>query len=86
MWFPDTTTMNHFTNNFANLNLDATSYQGLDQVSISDGSTLPIHNIGLAHFPSSSRNFILKHLLHVPSITRNLIFVHQFCLDNSIFF
>ncbi|KAF5459609.1 hypothetical protein F2P56_019546 [Juglans regia] len=86
IWFPDTAATNYFTSDFANLNLDATSYHGSDQVSIGGGSTLPIQNIGFAHLESPSGNFLFHKLLHLLLITRNLIFVCQFCLDNSVFF
>ncbi|KAF5458503.1 hypothetical protein F2P56_022526 [Juglans regia] len=85
-WFLDTAATNHFTSNFSNLNLDSNSYQGSDQVSISDGSTLPIHNIGYGQIHSSSHKFLLSQLLHVPSITRNLLSIRQFCAYNFVFF
>lgn len=86
VWFQDTATKNYFTSDFSNLNLDSTTYQGSDQVSIGDGSTLPIQHIGTAHLNSSSGKFLISQLLHVPSITRNLLSVRSFCLDNSVFF
>ncbi|KAF5475787.1 hypothetical protein F2P56_007557 [Juglans regia] len=45
-WFPDIVATNHFTSDFANLNLDSMPYLGPDHVSIGDGSTLPIQNTG----------------------------------------
>lgn len=84
--FPDSAATNNFTNDFNNLTLDSISYQGSDQVSIGDGSILPIQNTGLAHLHSSSGNFLRTHLLYVPSISKNLLSVRQFYLDNSVYF
>ncbi|KAF5442908.1 hypothetical protein F2P56_035516 [Juglans regia] len=85
-WFPDTAATHHFTPDYNNLNLDSVSYQGSDQVSIGDGSSLPIQNIGTAQLHSSTGNFLLTQLLHVPSISKNLLSVRQFCQDNNVFF
>ncbi|KAF5482597.1 hypothetical protein F2P56_003155 [Juglans regia] len=85
-WFPDSAATHHFTADLAYLNLDSTPYQGSDQVSIGDGSTLPIQHSGSAHLHSPSGKFILHNLLHVPSISRNLLSVRQFCLDNHVYF
>lgn len=85
-WFPNTAATNHFTVDFNNLNLDYISYQGSDQVSIGDGSSLPIQHTGSAHLRSSTGNILLSHILHVPSISKNLLSVRQFCLDNSVYF
>lgn len=73
LWFPDTTAMNHFTLDFFNLNLDSSVYQGSDQVSIGDGSTIPIQHIGTDHIQSLFGNFLLFQLFYVPFITRNLL-------------
>ncbi|KAF5454036.1 hypothetical protein F2P56_023733 [Juglans regia] len=53
-WFPDTAAMHHFTPEYTNLNLGSSPYQGSDQISIGDGSSLPIHNIGSAQLSSST--------------------------------
>ncbi|KAF5463307.1 hypothetical protein F2P56_019229 [Juglans regia] len=47
-WFPDTGASHHFTPDYTNLNLDSASYQGSDQVSIGDGSSLPIQHHGFS--------------------------------------
>ncbi|KAF5469302.1 hypothetical protein F2P56_013386, partial [Juglans regia] len=85
-WFPDTAATHHFTADPNNLTMDSMSYQGPDQVSIGDGSTLPIHNIGSSHMTTPTGNFSLNSILHVPSISRNLLSVRQFCHDNNVFF
>lgn len=85
-WFPETAATNHFIADFKNLNLDCISYQGSNQVSIRDGSSLLIQHTGSAHLRSSTGNFLLSHILHIPSIAINLLSVHQFCLDNFVYF
>ncbi|KAF5465900.1 hypothetical protein F2P56_015863 [Juglans regia] len=85
-WFPDTAATHHFTADPNNLTMDSMSYQGPDQVSIGDGSTLPIHNIGSSQMTTPTGNFSLNSILHVPSISRNLLSVRQFCHDNNVFF
>ncbi|KAF5475573.1 hypothetical protein F2P56_007367 [Juglans regia] len=63
-WFPDTAATSHFTPDLTNLNMDSISYQGSDQVSIGDGSTMPIQHIGSANLHTNSGNFLLSQLLH----------------------
>ncbi|KAF5460124.1 hypothetical protein F2P56_020015 [Juglans regia] len=45
-WFLDTAATNHFTADFSRLNLESSPYQGMDHVSIGDGSSIPIQNSG----------------------------------------
>lgn len=85
-WFPNTAAINHFTADFSNLSLGSSPYQGTDQVCIGDGSSLPIQHSCNGILPTPHGNFLLRHLLHVPSISHNLLSVHQFCLDNNVFF
>ncbi|KAF5466071.1 hypothetical protein F2P56_016028 [Juglans regia] len=85
-WFPDTAATHHFTADINNLNVDSSVYQGSDQVSIGDGSSIPIQHVGSASFSSNTGNFLLTNLLHVPSISRNLLSVRQFCQDNNVIF
>lgn len=80
------TATKHFTTDINNLNLDSISYQGTDQVSIGDGSSMPIQHRGSAQLHTSSYKSLLSQLLYVPSITKNLLFVGQFCQDNSVYF
>lgn len=70
----------------ASLNLDLVSYQGFDQVSIGDGSSLLIQHVGSAQLSSTYGKFFLHNLLHVPSICQNLLSVRQFCTNNRVFF
>lgn len=55
-------------------------------MTIGDGSSLPIQNVGSAQWSAPSGKFLLTHLLHVPMISHNLLSVRQFCLDNDVFF
>lgn len=51
-WFSDIGTTNYFTTDLNNLNVDSLSYRGPNQVSIVDGSSLPIPHIRAAHLHS----------------------------------
>lgn len=66
--------------------MESTPYARPNQVSIGDGSSLPIQNTGTGLLPTPTSKFLLHHLIHVSSISKNLLFVRQFCHDNSIFF
>lgn len=85
-WFLDTAASHHFIADLQNLNWGSSTYQGHEQVSINDGSSLPIHHVGSAQLDSNTGKFLLNQLLHVPSISHNLLSVRQFYCDNSVFF
>lgn len=86
IWFPCTEATNHFTADINNLNVDSLSYHSSDQVSIEDGSSLPILHTGSANLHSLQGTFLLSNLLHAPLIAKNLLLVKQFCLDNYVYF
>jgi hypothetical protein len=85
-WYPDTVATHHMTNNLQNLNLSSKEYTGQDQIRIGNGTGLPILHSGFASLSLSNRPFLLQQLLHVPTICKNLLSVHQFALENSLFF
>lgn len=47
-------------------------YTGPEQITVANGNTLPISNIGGLHFSASSSTVILKDILHVPNLKANL--------------
>ncbi|KAA8531836.1 hypothetical protein F0562_006447 [Nyssa sinensis] len=63
-WFPDTAATNHFTVDFSNLNLDSSSCQGTDCVSIRDGSFVPIQHSGNSILQIPTGKFLLRQLFH----------------------
>lgn len=71
---------------FSKISLDSTPYQGLDQMTIGDGSSLTIQNCSSGLLLTPFGNFLLCQLLHIPLISQNLLFVFQFHLDNFVFF
>ncbi|CAL2259385.1 unnamed protein product [Prunus armeniaca] len=80
-WFIDSGASAHITNDLAHLQLSQT-YGGSDQVSVVNGQGLHISNIG----SGSISQFHLNKVLHCPSASHNLLSVHQFTLDNSVYF
>ena len=81
-WFLDSAASNHFTNDLNNLNTYQ-PYLGTDQVTVGNGSTLPILHTGNGILPTPTVPFTLNNLFHVPSISSNLLSVHQFIVDNK---
>lgn len=66
MWYLDTAATHQFTYDLHNLTRRSQTYQGPNQVSIGDGSILPIQHIGLAQMALSSGNLSLTNLFHIP--------------------
>ncbi|KAL6330624.1 hypothetical protein AAG906_003234 [Vitis piasezkii] len=79
-------TTNHYTPTIDNLTNKST-YDGHDQVHMSNGESEPISHIGKAflHLSSSPCVFHLKNLLHISHLTKNLICVSKFSQDNKVF-
>ena len=84
-WFSDTGATDHFTPDLINLN-NPMDYQGSDQVSIGNGTGLPITHIGHSQLKASSHIFNLRKILCVPSMKTNLLSVNKFCHDNACSF
>ena len=85
-WFLDSGATNHYTPTIDNLTNKST-YDGPDQVHMSNGESEPISHIGKAflHLSSSPCVFHLKNLLHISHLTKNLICVSKFSQDNKVF-
>jgi hypothetical protein len=85
-WYPDTAATLHMTNSLQNLNLYAEEYTGQDQIRIENCTGLPILHSGSTSLSLSNHPFLLQQLLYVPTICKNLLSIHQFALENSVFF
>ncbi|CAL5389833.1 unnamed protein product [Camellia sinensis] len=81
-WYVDSAATSHITNDLNQLS-DYQPYQGTDQVTIGDGSSLPIHHIGNGLLPTPSFPLKLQQVLHVPHISSNLLSVHRLASDNN---
>jgi hypothetical protein len=85
-WFADNEANNHVTAALGNLMLQE-PFKGDDEVTIGNGTGLPISNIGSSILYNSKHPFKypfkLKHILHCPSATANLLSIHQFCVNNK---
>lgn len=82
-WFPDTGANNHMTaddSSFANRQ----AYNGTDQVTVANGTTLPISGIGNMNISTPSSTFKLRNVL--PNLKANLLSVSRFTQDNDCLF
>lgn len=61
-------------------------YTGPEQITVANGNTLPISNIGDLHLSASSSTVILKDILHVPNLKANLLSVSHFVTDHDCVF
>jgi hypothetical protein len=52
------------------------------QVTVGNGSTLPISHIGHTSIPASAHNLLLSNVLVVPHLVKNLISIRRFTIDN----
>uniref|UniRef100_A0A2N9FMC6 Integrase catalytic domain-containing protein n=1 Tax=Fagus sylvatica TaxID=28930 RepID=A0A2N9FMC6_FAGSY len=84
-WVSDTGATDHFTPDLTNLN-NPMDYPGSDQVSIGNGTGLPITHIGHSQLKASSHIFNLRKILRVPCMKTNLLSVNKFCCDNACSF
>lgn len=84
-WYPDTSSTNHFTNDFHNLTVHSEPYNGTNQIYVGDGAGLLVKNIGSATISTENKSFSLHQLLHVPQIKKKLIYVSQFTRDNNFY-
>ena len=84
-WVSDTGATDHFTPDITNLN-HPMDYPGSDQVSIGNGTGLPITHIGHSQLKASSHIFNLRKILRVPCMKTNLLSVNKFCCDNACSF
>lgn len=84
-WYPDSGATNHVTLTMATLT-DVSPYTGTSQVSMGNGESVSIDNVGSSNILAGSRLLHLRDVLHVPTVCKNLIFVGQFAKDNNVYF
>ncbi|KAM2171732.1 hypothetical protein ACFX1R_036784 [Malus domestica] len=84
-WIVDSGASHHMIADINALNQVA-SYQGSDNITIGNGSSLPITHIGSTTIHIVDRSLVLSKVLHVPNIARNLLLVKQLCVDNNSWF
>lgn len=82
-WLLDSGASHHVTNDLNNLSLHC-PYDNTEELTIGDGSSLPIHNTGSFTLHTSSHKFHFNNVLHVPNISRNILSISQFCKDNHM--
>lgn len=72
-WYLDSGASNHVVTAICLRNLPlASPYEGNEQLTVGNGKSLPIINVGKTILPYSSRSLSLTNVLHVPHITNNL--------------
>ena len=82
-WIFDTGATHHLTSDLANLSMHQ-PYHGGEEVTIADGSGLPITHTGSGLLPTPSRSLSLKDILYVPDVRKNLISVYRLCNTNGV--
>ncbi|BAB10876.1 polyprotein [Arabidopsis thaliana] len=82
-WVLDSGATHHLTSDLANLSMHQ-PYTGGEEVTIADGSGLPISHTGSALLPTPSRSLALKDILYVPNVSKNLISVYRLCNANQV--
>ena len=85
-WHADTGATHHFTNDVNNLTLQQSDYAGANSVQVGNGQGLQISKTGTSKISTPSSTFVLNNVLLVPEIHKNLLSVHQFCVDNNVYF
>ncbi|KAG8490330.1 hypothetical protein CXB51_015871 [Gossypium anomalum] len=84
-WYPNSGATNHVTPTMTNLT-DVSPYTGTGQVSMGNGESVSIDNVGSSNILAGSRLLRLRDVLHVPTVCKNLISVGQFAKDNNVYF
>ncbi|KAG8503604.1 hypothetical protein CXB51_001615 [Gossypium anomalum] len=85
VWYPDSGVTNHITPDVTSLSSVA-PYTGTNHVSMGNGVSVPIANVGTTHMKAGTRLLHLQNVLHVPSVCKNLMSVGQFARDNTVYF
>ncbi|KAG7534176.1 Integrase catalytic core [Arabidopsis thaliana x Arabidopsis arenosa] len=82
-WLLDSGATHHLTTDLSNLSFHQL-YNGGEEVTIADGSGLPISHTGSTYLPTLSKPLTLKDVLYVPNIAKNLISVYRLCNSNQV--
>ncbi|KAE8733997.1 hypothetical protein F3Y22_tig00000910pilonHSYRG00040 [Hibiscus syriacus] len=83
-WVVTSGTTHHITPDAANVS-NLNEFRGSGNLTVGNGVSLNIHNIGSTVVASSSKTFLLNELLHVPWITKNLLSVSKLARDNAAY-
>lgn len=80
----DSGASHHLTSDLDNLAIHS-EYTSTAEVTIGNGKTLPISNLGhYSMLTNSNTSLALSNILHVPSIFHNLLFVHALSTSNPV--
>lgn len=82
-WFLDSGASSHLTNFLENLSISK-PYQGPDNVTIGDGTSVSIPRTGAGILPTPSRKLQLSQIFHTPSLKYNLLSISKLTRDNHI--
>lgn len=81
-WYVDSAATTHVTPDLDNLH-HYKPYYGYDQVTVGNGTSIPIQHTGQGILSTPSYPFKLNNILHVPFLSSNLLSVHQLTSDND---
>ncbi|KAI0509952.1 hypothetical protein KFK09_010552 [Dendrobium nobile] len=82
-WYLNSGASSHLTNSLENLAISQ-PYQGQDNITIGDGSSVNIANSGAGILPTPNRKLLLSKIFHTPSLKFNLLSISQLTKDNNI--
>ncbi|XP_010424513.1 PREDICTED: uncharacterized protein LOC104709633 [Camelina sativa] len=77
-WIMESGATHHLTSYLNNLSLHQ-PYNGGEDVTIADGSGMPISHTGSALLPTPTRSLAFNNVLCVPDVHKNLIYVYRLC-------
>lgn len=80
----DTGASHHVTSDLRNLSLHS-HYDGLDEVTIGDGTGFPITHVASAKLSTFTYSFTLHEVLCVPKTCHNLISISEFYQSNNVY-
>ncbi|KAG8503713.1 hypothetical protein CXB51_001715 [Gossypium anomalum] len=84
-WYLDSGATNHITSDMTILSA-VSPYTGMRHISMGNGASVSISNIGSSGMQAGSQIFCLKNILHVLTVCKNLLSVAQFAKDNAVYF
>lgn len=79
----DAGTIHNLTIDLNNLGIHF-EYQGPEEVTLGNGSKLPISHIGKSFIIVSNKKFDLDDILHVPTATQNLLSISSFAKSKKV--
>lgn len=83
--YSDSGATTYIISDFGNLSI-ASKYEGGDQITTANDSSMKILYIGNSSFICNDRLLHIRNLLHVPSTSKNLISIKKICSDNNVAF